>query len=493
MERARYVLAAKLAGRQVGDSGDTQVAMAQALSMFSAVRVIEGARDAAVESRRPVLFEANREEVEERRKDLPEDVILEPEILHRFEIVLPPDWARASQAGPSGSFPSSFEIRATGAGSPIPNAEAYLWTRGPQGVEIHRAKSDMSGSCRFALSPVCTPERLVVAPASRYWTMVEDNPQSGIVVDCRPLPSGALGWWHDLSGIDRYEINRGRGIKVGVIDSGVGPHPSLSHVVGAGAFVNGVVSTGRASYDVGSHGSHVSGIVGARPRGQRDFAGIAPGCELLMARVVDTEDDLFNQRDIANALEELLKHEVDLVNMSFGADQPSDVLLDRIEDALDHGTLCVCAAGNSATGCLKWPAAFRESVGVSAVGRRGSAPPGTLAAMRQPSQQDRWNGDLFLANFSCFGASLDCAAPGVGIISTVPYSSPGSAYRDMCGTSMACPGVVGLVAAVLSEDTAYLKLPRDRSRAEAARRKLERCLVDVGLAPAYQGGGVPHL
>jgi len=81
--------------------------------------------------------------------------------------------------------------------------------------------------------------------------------------------------------------------------------------------------------------------------------------------------------------------------------------------------------------------------------------------------------NLFLATFSCFGSSLSCAGPGVGIISTVPdRSGVSGAYMEMDGTSMASPAACGALAAILAQDTHYAGLPRDSSRSSAARNLL---------------------
>ena len=77
----------------------------------------------------------------------------------------------------------------------------------------------------------------------------------------------------------------GRGIRVGVVDTGAGPHPCLQHIASVGAFLGGNSLPPGLGADVGEHGSHVSGTIGARPAETGHYAGIAPGCDLLTARV----------------------------------------------------------------------------------------------------------------------------------------------------------------------------------------------------------------
>jgi subtilisin len=193
------------------------------------------------------------------------------------------------------------------------------------------------------------------------------------------------------------------------------------------------------------------------------------------------------------AIDELSKtHQVDLINMSLGAEQGSRIELDAIQDALERGTLCVCAAGNE-SGAVAYPAAFSETVAISALGQLGWAPEGTLAAGKLPEQTDKFGDEgLYLANFSCFGPEITATAPGVGYISTVPEQHGLSApYAAMDGTSMASPAACGALAVLLSQDTAYQTMPRDETRAEMARTILRRRCQDIGLEPDYQGRGVP--
>lgn len=68
---------------------------------------------------------------------------------------------------------------------------------------------------------------------------------------------------------------------------------------------------------------------------------------------------------------------------------------------------------------------------------------------------------------------LDCAAPGVGIIATVPerfgLSEP---YGAMDGTSMASPAACGMLAVILARPSSYLALSRNLTRSAQARALL---------------------
>jgi subtilisin family serine protease len=427
------------------------------------------------------------------------EVLVEPEILHWPAMKRPTDFIQATPIALDAPVPSgtaTVAIQVTGSGQPLEGAEAVLFLRGPGGVERRLEQStDAGGSANFAFDPAFRPSALVVAPAGGHWTMVVRAPGANVDVECHPLPAtGPLGWWHRVLGQTTFDSAAGTSIRVGVVDTGVGVHPNLDHALDVGAFIDAAHLPPPAGQDVDSHGTHVCGTIGARPAADGQFAGIAPGVNLLSARVFPPDDGA-NQGDIANAIDELSRtHRVDLINLSLGASERSEIERDAIRDALERGTLCVCAAANS-SGPVEFPAAFEESVAVSALGLLGFAPSGTLSETRLPQESARFGSeDLYLANFSCFGPELACAGPGVGVIATVPERFGLAApYGVMDGTSMASPAVCAALAVLLARSPAYGALPRDETRAHLAREILRQSCREVGLAAVFQGRGVPKV
>jgi len=287
----------------------------------------------------------------------------------------------------------------------------------------------------------------------------------------------------------------GRGIRIGVVDTGAGPHPCLRHIEYIGAFLGGNAFPPSLAADVGEHGSHVCGTIGARPAEVGHYAGVAPGCDLLVARVFQGPETGASNADIANAIDALSQqHGADLINLSLGADIPSQVVQLAIQEAADRGTLCICAAGNNG-GAVLYPAAFPEAVAVAALGLAGWGPRGSLSAARLPADGTLLgHRNLYAANFTSHGGAIGCAAPGVGILAAVPNRHGAvPLHAAMDGSSMASPVACGALAALLSRDASYRALPRDARRTEASRQILAEALYTVGLPSEYEGRGMPQL
>jgi subtilisin family serine protease len=455
--------------------------------------------------RRVLVVEGDAAELSAKGAEMTSDTVIEPELLRVPAKAYPAELQMASLVGAQQQGPGTgAELKLTlqgASGAVAAGATVLVRFDAVQRLQASVSAggvSDNSGNVSVAFDPnLWRPTMVGIEPTGDLWTAVVRMPQSGQVVQLQELPkTGPLGWWHLLSGETTFDPDAGKSIKVGVIDSGVGPHPYLEHVTPVGAFLEGSFLSGvTQGRDVQTHGTHVSGIIGARPPADsQEFSGVAPGADLYVGRVF-SESGGGNQGDVANAIDALsTQYAVDIINMSLtGA--PSSIEHDAVILAFQKGTVCVCAAGNQTGSAIGYPAAYPESIAVSALGLINTAPPDTMPALNAPSQADRYGyGGIFLASFSNIGPQMFCAAPGNGIISTIPANKQNPApYADMSGTSMASPLVAGILADLLARDAQYAAMERSAARAAYAKMLLARHALSILLNRIYQGQGMPRV
>ncbi|MFG2455485.1 S8 family peptidase [Streptomyces sp. NPDC048523] len=243
---------------------------------------------------------------------------------------------------------------------------------------------------------------------------------------------GAPGAW--AAGYD------GKGVKVAVLDTGVDTtHPDLASVVTESKDFSGTGSTDDRS----GHGTHVAATVagsGARSGGL--YRGVAPGAEILNAKVLDDSGE-GSASSIIAGLEWAAAHGAKVANLSLGqSDTPGNDSVETAVNALSRSTgmLTVAAAGNEGPGprTLSSPGTAESALAVGAV-----------------DGKDR------IADFSSTGPTADSAlkpdltAPGVDIVSAKAahgeLGDPAAdGYVSMSGTSMATPHVAG-AAAILAQ------------------------------------------
>lgn len=202
-------------------------------------------------------------------------------------------------------------------------------------------------------------------------------------------------------------------------------------------------------YDDNMHGTHVAGTIGATGGNGVAISGVSQVVSLLAVKVLSAEGSA-TAADLIAGVDYAVDKGVKILNASWGMPaffgQKDKALSDCITRTETAGVLFVAAAGNGDpfTGA-SWdndnsfltflPAAF-ENDNVMAV-----------AAIDK-------NDDL--APFSNYGAtSVDVAAPGVKIYSTLPGGKYGDTIkdkegndRDISGTSMAAPHAVGAAALI---------------------------------------------
>ncbi|WP_268037008.1 S8 family serine peptidase [Algoriphagus sp. PAP.12] len=211
------------------------------------------------------------------------------------------------------------------------------------------------------------------------------------------------------------------GGKAFIIDSGIdSSHEDLNvdASLGFNAFTSG--KDADILVDGNGHGTHVSGTIAAKDN-EVGVIGVAPGATVIPVKVLNSRGSGSYSGVIAG-INWVTSHgsNGDVANMSLGGGF-SQAVNDAVISLGSAGIQVALAAGNESTDAnTKSPA--------SANGNNIY----TVAAFKE--------GDIW-ASFSNYGnPPIDYAAPGVGILSTVP-----GGYASYNGTSMASPHVAGLL------------------------------------------------
>jgi len=254
----------------------------------------------------------------------------------------------------------------------------------------------------------------------------------------------------------------GTGVSIAVLDSGVdAAHPALEEAVPLlrGLIPNepptsgGPVDWGPDDLEGAGHGTHVAGLIAARP-GHGGPPGVAPGAHVYSYRVFP--DNPTGRQGAENAvIIDSIRAAIDdgchIINLSLeGRSLRDDGIAEAIADAWTQGVICIAAAGNGFRGRggpVSYPAAHATCVAVSAVGMDGAFPDSPSLQEHVTAERSSLDPKIFFARFSNFGPQVNFAGPGHGIVSTFP----GGQWWISSGTSMAAPYVTGMLARLLSQ------------------------------------------
>lgn len=375
-------------------------------------------------------------------------------------------------------------VVARAGGEPIRGATVVAFTDFAAGIGAE-AVSKADGRASLALGSAKKIERIYVYAPPGWWGGFRKNVavKKGTEIVVRltaidPADPDCLRHFYGSA-----ELGVGAGVKVGVVDTGIGPHGDLE-VAGGANLVLGEDPADHADNGAG-HGTHVAGIIAARGAPPTGVRGVAPAARLFSYRVFGKDQPGASNFAILKAIDRAVSDGCDLVNLSLGGGVRDPAIASAIQDARAAGTLVVAAAGNEERAPVSFPAAEPSCVAISALGVKGTFPRGAMeeADVREPFGTVP---EEFIAGFSNVGMEIDLVGPGVGVISTVP-----GGLAPMSGTSMACPAVVGVAARLLAADRATLAMKRDQARSDAIARAVLTAGVRRGFPPSFEGSGLP--
>ncbi|OBK23450.1 type VII secretion-associated serine protease mycosin [Mycobacterium asiaticum] len=284
-----------------------------------------------------------------------------------------------------------------------------------------------------------------------------------------------------------WQLTRGAGQRIAVIDTGVRRHPRLSNVVAGGDYV----SSGDGTQDCDAHGTLVAGIIAATAYEADQFSGVAPAATVISIRQSSTRYSAAGDRSgrgvgdvqtMAKAVRTAADMGATVINISSVACVASaDTLDDRalgaaIAYAVDvKNAVVVAAAGNTgdATQCPPQPAAVSPAWYDDYVLTVGSVNP-----LGVPSSS------------TLAGPWVDVAATGEGVTSLSPINDGvvnSVAGQLISGTSYSAPVVSGLAALIRA------RFPTLTARAVMQRIEATAHHPPAGWDPAVGNGVVDAL
>jgi serine protease len=188
----------------------------------------------------------------------------------------------------------------------------------------------------------------------------------------------------------------GDGITVCVIDSGIhAGHEDFQGVNLVGGYPSGW------NNDTCGHGSHVAGTIAAKDNTSGVVGVNTGGINLFIVKVFDGETCGWSySSDLVDAANRCANAGAKVINMSLGGSFSSQTENNGFANLYNQGVLSVAAAGNGGNTQKSYPASYNSVVSVAAVDNTK-----TLASFSQRNDQ------------------VELAAPGVGVLSTVPFVS----------------------------------------------------------------------
>ena len=310
---------------------------------------------------------------------------------------------------------------------------------------LHNSLSTQSvdGEAELNKDQVIAPEAQVTASSvwgggRNIWSGGRNIWSGGTNITSEPTLS-----WQNTSVWEKIELgeglasapHEGAGVKVAVIDSGLDlHHPAFqgrlapAHAwqdfVDGDAYPQEERSADNNDNNYG-HGTGVAGVV----------LQIAPKATILPLRVLDSEGT-GDVTDVAAAIDQAVTWGADIINLSLGTDEDSDVLNRMIAYAAEHKVFVVASSGNTGDERITYPA-------------RNAKQPGSAGAYLVSVGSVQTSDELsILSTFSTYGDALELTAPGEYIYTAFPENQVG--YWS--GTSFSAPMVAGTLALMIGED-----------------------------------------
>lgn len=150
--------------------------------------------------------------------------------------------------------------------------------------------------------------------------------------------------------------------------------------------------------DTCGHGTHVAGTITASLN-DVGVVGVSPGeTQLYIVKVFGDNCDWTYSSTLVDAANHCIDAGADIISMSLGGEQKSKREERAFDDYYNQGVLSIAAAGNDGNTAISYPGGYNSVMAVAAIDE-----------------------EYTIADFSQQNNTVEIAAPGVAVMSTLPY------------------------------------------------------------------------
>lgn len=282
---------------------------------------------------------------------------------------------------------------------------ARIWVEFKPGAKaaVHRALSGAGAQFHYTFDEL---NAFAVSVPEAALGGIQRNPNvARIEEDARRYPNAQVVPY----GIDMVQAPQvwnagytGAGRTVCVIDSGL----FTGHEDFGGVSIKGGAPSGWNTDRCG-HGTHVAGTIAAAMN-NLGVVGVAPGVDLFIVKVFGDDCSWTYSSDLANAANVCYDTgKANVINMSLGGGRSSVFERNAFDNLYNKGVLSIASAGNAGNTTTSYPAGYDSVVSVAAI-----------------------DSSKLVASFSQKNSDVELAAPGVGVLSTVPFTSTNTLTVD---------------------------------------------------------------
>jgi serine protease len=276
---------------------------------------------------------------------------------------------------------------------------AFVVSLPPAALDNIRRNPNISG---VEADPVRMPiaEQQSLAPISMIADTVD--PTGQVIPYGIDMVQARKVWDANLDAKIDKKAPTGAGRTVCIIDTGLfDQHDEFGGVDIWGGYSQTNPDPNLWTYDGYGHGTHVAGTIVADNNGV-GVVGVTPGTtSLYIIKIFDDAGEWVAQKhasDLVDAIYRCADAGANITSMSLGGSSHNFNEQRAFDSLYAAGILHVAAAGNGATDNYSYPASYDSVISVAAI-----------------------DSAYTVADFSQYNDQVELAAPGVGVLSTVPW------------------------------------------------------------------------